>query len=256
MNAIERWLVVAATLGTLAVNALANTGGLGGVTTGEVASRYDLPFTPAGYVFSIWGLIYLGLAAFTAFQFSGTGAASARVGPVRPAYVFTAAANVAWLWFWHHEALLASFVVIVLLIAALAATYRHLGASAPPSASEAWCLDVPFRLYTAWITVAALANLSVVLATPGVVGTGLGPRGVSLAMIAAAAAIAVFAYLRLRDAIFLLTIAWAAGGVALKAGQPPSVSVPAMVLCGFAGLGAIGLLLEAPRPAAGQSTTR
>jgi len=256
MKAIERWLVVAATVGTLAVNALANTGGLGGVTTGEVASRYDLPFTPAGYVFSIWGLIYLGLAAFTAFQFAGAGTASARVGPVRPAYVFTAAANVTWLWFWHHEALLASLGVMLLLFGALASTYRALGASAPAGGREAWCVDVPFRLYTAWITVATLANLSVVLATPGVVGTGLGPRGVSLAMIVVAAAIAAFAYLRLRDAVFLLTIAWAASGVALKAGQPPSVSVPAMILCGFAGLGAIGLLLEASRPAAGQSTTR
>jgi nucleoside permease NupC len=75
-------------------------------------------------------------------------------------------------------------------------------------------------------------------------------------MLAAAATIAAFAYLRLRDPVFLLTIAWAAAGVALKAGQRPSVSVPAMILCGLAGLGAIGLMLGRTRGLAPQSTMR
>lgn len=43
----------------LAVNILANLLPLNGMTTGEISDRYAALFTPAGYVFSIWGLIYL-----------------------------------------------------------------------------------------------------------------------------------------------------------------------------------------------------
>lgn len=44
---------------TLVVNALANALPLGGRTTGEVSTLFPVPVTPAPYVFSIWGLIYL-----------------------------------------------------------------------------------------------------------------------------------------------------------------------------------------------------
>ena len=48
----------------IAVNALANIVPFNGVTTGEISNQYPTLITPAAYVFSIWGLIYLLLAAF------------------------------------------------------------------------------------------------------------------------------------------------------------------------------------------------
>ena len=32
-------------------------------TTGDLSDKYQLSFTPAGFTFSIWGVIYLWLAA-------------------------------------------------------------------------------------------------------------------------------------------------------------------------------------------------
>ena len=255
MRGFERLLVLLATGTVLAVNGLANTGALGGVTTGEVAGRYALPFTPAGYVFAIWGLIYLGLVAFSLFQAAGVGARLDRVAGLRPVYVFTAAANVAWLWFWHHQALVASLVVMLLLLAALVLARRSMAAARAGSTVEFWCVDVPFRLYVAWISIATLANLSVVMAYGGGAGGPRAPLAISLGMVAAALAIAAYAWRSLRDPVFLLVIAWAAQGIALKPGQTMAVSAPAALVAALAGLGAIQLLLEDARALRGQSTT-
>jgi hypothetical protein len=255
MKPFDRALVLLATAVTLAVNGLANTRALGGVTTGEVAARFDLPFTPAGYVFAIWGLIYLGLVAFSLFQSAGLGARLERVASLRPVYVFTAAANIAWLWFWHHGALLASLAVMLLLLAALWVARRTLAATPATSPAEFWCVDAPFRLYLAWISIATLANLAVVIAYFGGRIEPAGATGVSLLMLAIALALAAYAWRRLRDPIFLLVVAWAALGIALRHGQPITVSAPAMGVFTLAGLGAMGLLLEDARALRRQSTT-
>ena len=60
-------LTVIATLGTIAINALANILPLNGLDTGEISDRFEIFFVPAGYVFSIWGVIYLGLLAYTIY---------------------------------------------------------------------------------------------------------------------------------------------------------------------------------------------
>ena len=255
MKGFEKVLVLVATVLVLAVNGLANTGALGGVTTGEVAGRYALPFTPAGYVFAIWGLIYTGVIAFSLFQAAGAGARLERVAGLRPVYVFSAAANVAWLWFWHHQALVASLVVMLLLLAALIVARRLVVAAQAGSPVEFWCVDVPFRVYVAWISIATLANLAVVMAYGGSPEGPRAPLAISLGMLAAALAIAFFAWDRLRDPIFLVVVAWAALGIALRHGQPMTVSAPALVVFALAGLGAIGLLLEDARALRRQSTT-
>ena len=53
----------------LTVNILSNALPLNGQNTGEISDRFKVFFVPAGYVFAIWGVIYLGWIAFTIYQF-------------------------------------------------------------------------------------------------------------------------------------------------------------------------------------------
>ena len=53
---------------TMAINVAANALPINGQRTGEISDRFQVFVIPAGYVFSIWGLIYLLLAAFTVWQ--------------------------------------------------------------------------------------------------------------------------------------------------------------------------------------------
>lgn len=252
---LERTLVVLVTAATVAVSALAGTGGINGVRTGELSARFDLPFTPAGWAFSIWGLIYLALAAFAVYQLAGRGAGSARVEAIRGAYAFSGVANMAWLWFWHHEAFPATLLVMLMLLAALAHIVRSLAGSAPRSAAESWCVDGTFSLYLGWISVATLANLGVVVAT--VPAIGIDRQLWSQVMLGVVLGVGVFGWRRLRDPVFLGVLTWAAAAIALKTGQHPAMALPALAVAGLTGIAAIGLLLGSGRePRAGpQSTT-
>ncbi len=49
--------VVVSVIATIVINTLANALPLNGFNTGEISDRFAVYFIPAGYVFSIWGLI-------------------------------------------------------------------------------------------------------------------------------------------------------------------------------------------------------
>ena len=59
---------LAAFLAVIVFNTLANSLPLNGRGTGELSDIYPNLFVPAGLTFSIWGLIYILLAGFTALQ--------------------------------------------------------------------------------------------------------------------------------------------------------------------------------------------
>ena len=50
---------------------------------------------------------------------------------------------------------------------ATSASSLSLSVAPAASATEFWCVDAPFRLYLAWICIATLANLSVVIVYGG-----------------------------------------------------------------------------------------
>ena len=67
-DAVRQVSVVVTLLAMIAVNAMASAIPINGQTTGEISDRFEVFFVPAGYVFSIWGLIYLGLMAYAVYQ--------------------------------------------------------------------------------------------------------------------------------------------------------------------------------------------
>lgn len=224
---IRRAAVVLATAVMIAVNAMANVGTLNGVTTGQVANRYDTAFSPAGWVFSIWGLIYAGLVAYAVYQALGD---TRRLAATRVPYLVSTGANVVWLVLWHYELFAGTMVVMLVLLGSLAFIYRSLRREPPRGDGERWCVDRAFSLYLGWITVATLANLSVLVRVYGWSTEAFGGVAWAQGLVLVALGIAAFVYLRLRDAVFLAVIAWAAAGIALKPGQWPPVTVSAAVV--------------------------
>ncbi|MGB5257057.1 MAG: hypothetical protein WBN44_07355, partial [Woeseiaceae bacterium] len=50
------------------VNYLSNALPINGQSMAEISAKYPSLFTPAGFTFSIWGIIYLALLAFVIYQ--------------------------------------------------------------------------------------------------------------------------------------------------------------------------------------------
>lgn len=156
--------VVLGTIAMIVVNALASALPLNGQTTAEISDRFDVYFVPAGYVFSIWGLIYLGLLAYTIFQALPAQQENPRLRRTGYLYVLSCAANIAWLFLWHYEQFVFSLLAMGILLLLLIAIYLRLGIGRMPvRAVETWLVRVPFSIYLGWITVATVANATDVL---------------------------------------------------------------------------------------------
>src|SRR5687767_14612028 len=111
---LRSYLVPLATLGTIAFNWLAAAGRVNGVSPSEISNKYPTPITPAGYAFSIWSLIYLGMIAFSVYQLLPANVA--RFRNIRSLYIMTCALNCAWIYFWHSD----QIAICVVLIFSLA----------------------------------------------------------------------------------------------------------------------------------------
>lgn len=212
-------------LAMVAMNALANYLPLFGRATGEVSDRYPSLFTPAPYTFSVWGVIYLLLAAFVVYQALPLARHDARVERARPLFVLSCAFNVLWLVSWHGLAIALSEVLMLALLATLVALYLRTDlwrAPAPPW--QRWLLDLPFAVYLGWISVATIANTSIFLLDLGFDG-GAWAVTLTVVMVIAAAVLGLLALLTRRDWAYALVVGWGLGGVAsAQAGEVATIS--------------------------------
>lgn len=214
---IKPFLVIVATLGVIAFNWLANALPLAGRETGEVSDKYLNLFTPAGYAFAIWGLIYAGLLAFSVYQALPSQADNPRFKRIRTPYIVSCAANCLWLYCWHNEAIAASVGVMLVLLLSLILIHGGLeiGRTKAPLA-ETWLARVPLSIYLGWITVATIINVTVGLMYLGFDGAGVPASAWALVLLAAALGIAATVFLNFRNAAYVLTVAWGLAAIAVK----------------------------------------
>ena len=102
-GSLRQILILAATIITLAVNFLSNALPINNITTAEISDSYPVFFVPAGYVFAIWGLIYIALIAFSVYQLLPAQKESSILNKLAVPYIISSAANSIWLflcWIW------------------------------------------------------------------------------------------------------------------------------------------------------------
>lgn len=232
-------LIAIALAATIGMNLLANILPLNGRTTGEISDQFMIFVTPAGYVFSIWSLIYTGMLAYVIWQFTRAGRASPRLQRIGVAFVATCIANIVWLELWHFGFYRLTLAAMLVLLAALVFIYRQLHRIPAPSDAERWCVDVPFSLYLGWVTVATLVNLSVVLDVADARPFGLGAREWAIWMIVAAGLIGLAVGHLWRDLAFQAVVVWATIGIALKDGQAGTVATTAAICATIVALHAL-----------------
>jgi hypothetical protein len=159
-----KWLVVISTLAVIVVNGLANALPINNQTTGAISDRFEVYFVPAGYVFSIWGLIYLGLLGYTIYQLLPGQQYNKRLERIAPWYIISSLANIAWILLWHYEVFPLTVAVMLILLVTLIVIYLTLNVGpSEVSPGERWLVRVPFSIYLGWISVATIANITAVL---------------------------------------------------------------------------------------------
>lgn len=232
MNAISlrQAANVLAVIATIVMNILASALPLNGQTTGAISDRFQVFFVPAGYVFSIWGVIYLGLIAYSIYQSRPAQRENDRLRAIDGAFVLSCVANVAWLFFWHYEQFVLTVPVMLALLACLIYIYLRLdiGRATVP-AGERWFVHVPFSIYLGWITVATIANITATLDSVRWDGWGASPELWTVILLVAGVAIAGLMAATRRDVAYLLVLVWAYVGIAIKQAGAPLVANSAWI---------------------------
>ena len=248
-DTIRQVVNVLAVVAVIVVNWLANALPLNGLTQGEISDRFDVFFVPAGYAFSIWGLIYLGLIAFAVYQALPAQRENARLRRVGYLFALSCLANISWLFLWHYEVFVLTLVAMLALLLLLIGVYLRLDIGrAQVGGVERWLVDVPFSVYLGWITVATIANVTVVLDYLGWNGWGISPQAWTVIMLFAGLVIATAMSLTRADVAYSLVLIWAYVGIAVKHGDTPVVAVTAWVTAALIGLMlVIGVLLKRGR---------
>jgi benzodiazapine receptor len=244
-----RYLNLVFTLAVLVVNTLANALPLNGQTTGEISNRFPILFVPAGYVFSIWGLIYLGLVLFLVYQFLPASAKTPTIEEASPYYWLTCIANCAWIFLWHYEQFPATLAAMLLLLFSLIMMYRIIHREKVEY--QRFIDRIPswtFSIYLGWVSVAMIANVSQVLYYLGWDGWGISPEVWAVGLLFAAGWLGMTMLTKERDVLYNLVLVWAFVGIAQKQGGTAPVSLTAWVLAVFLAAAMIGYSLFGKKP--------
>ena len=159
---LRRVTVVAAELFCI-VGTLVGTGVLGQrveESAGGALSDEATLVAPAGPAFSIWTPIYLGLLAYTVWQFLPRNASRERTRRTGWLAAASMALNATWLLVTQADWVWASVVVIVALLVNLLVLVSRLGREPASGVLERIVVDGTFGLYLGWVTVATAANLA------------------------------------------------------------------------------------------------
>ena len=230
-DTLRQAINVLALIVTVIMNGLANALPINGQTTGEVSDQFDVYFVPAGYVFSIWGLIYLALAAFSVYQALPSQRDNPRLRRVGYLFALSCLANVAWLLLWHYERFPLTMVAMGGLLLLLIGVYLRLGVGRTQvSTAERWLVRIPFSIYLGWITVATIANASQLLVYLNWGGWGISPEIWTVIMLVAATAITAIVTITRGDVAYGLVIVWAVTGIGVKHTGTPLVAMTAWVM--------------------------
>lgn len=168
---MKKFLAITNLIVILAVivwNYLSNSADIKGNTVGSLSNEYFNLFTPAGYAFIIWGPIFIGLLALgiygvvQAFRRNGYTSFLIKMGPW---LILANLGNAAWLWFWLNEQTGISVIVMLIILISLIMVILRLN-------MERWDAPLgiiafiwwPICLYSGWIAVATVANISAYLA--------------------------------------------------------------------------------------------
>jgi len=231
-NVLRQVSIVIATIFTIVVNGIVEAIRLNGVTSAEVSNSVPTFFTPPGYVFGIWSIIYIGLIAYAVYQGMPAQRDNLRLKAAAPYYLVSALANGLWLVLFHFYMWVGTIVVMLILLGSLIMVYIQLReGSSGISNGERWFVRLPFSIYLGWVSVATIANVVIVLTTFKINLPPFEPIAWTIVLLAVGALLGLTISVLAGDAAFPLVFVWAFVGIStVNNGAINNVAVAASII--------------------------
>jgi hypothetical protein len=223
MKIIITWVLI---LGVIAVNALANILPINGYNTGQISAFYPNAFVPAGFTFSIWGVIYLLLLSYTigftyyTLKQEQNPKAFALIERINIYFLLTCVFNMSWIVAWHYLQIELSLVIMLLFLITLIQLFLKSNTIARDlTLTQRFILQTPFIVYLGWISVATIANTTALLVAYKWTALCIAPVYWSASMILIALLLAVLMLKKFKAVPFALVVAWALWGIKASQGS-------------------------------------
>lgn len=216
MNSNKTLLIgnILALMVVLAANTLAIVLPINGMSTGKISDLYPSLFTPAGFTFSIWGVIYLLQIGFVIVQFKVKGERYFKEFSLW--FWLSCFTNASWILAWQYLFTGASVAVMLVLLFSLTRIFLLLQQSKMRNTMEQIFIKLPFVIYFAWICVATIATISALLVSLNWSGGFLSPEHWAIVMISIAGMLGLFIAYKFKEPAFLLVLIWAFFGIYSK----------------------------------------
>lgn len=160
----------------LFANYASNTGFFSNENVGDISHKYDTLFAPAGYAFSIWGVIFLLAIGFVIYQWTLLKENDNDKYIQRTGIWFSVGnlANVAWLYCWLNERIGISVICILVLLLSLIILTVNLRLELDDvPVRNIFFVWWPVTFYLGWIMVATIACIASSLTSIGWEGFGV-----------------------------------------------------------------------------------
>lgn len=222
---------IVAFIATITVNGLAgSTTLLGGVTSADVSDMYPTLVTPAGFTFSIWGIIYTLLLLFTVYQTLPKNRDKPFLGKIGLFFALSSVCNIGWLFLWHYDFIMYSLILMFALLASLILVYLRLDiCRTAVSVKEMALVHLPFSVYLGWISIATIANVSVALTAVGWDGWGIEPSTWAVVIICVALLLSLAMLATRKDIAYSFVVVWALVGIMAKQSEYESIVLASQI---------------------------
>lgn len=215
---------------------------------GEVSDKYPSLFTPAGFTFAIWGLIYVALLTFCiyhivrAFKADDNHPANRDTRKIGYVFIVNNLVTAGWLIAWTNEYLFLSVILILIQLITLLIIHRRLSIhDASRDMPSKFFTQVPLSIYFGWITIATLANTSTFLHSIRWSGWGVSDINWTITLIATAVMITVWVINRRRNTIYGLVVLWALYGIMTRLEERDPINFQPIIWVAMGGMAIVAL---------------
>ena len=190
--------------------------GILGPTDAEVSVKYQTLVTPAGYAFSIWGVIFVAELLWAIVQtLPSFRSQPLVVHGVGFSYVIVSLAQIAWTLLFTLEYVTASLVAMTFILIPLMSIITSTSRLPHDSMPQYFLLKFPFEVHGGWIMAASVVNANAVLVANGYSANSLAHAAwISLGLLT------LFAIYYNRTYVVPIVLAWASFAIAVELKHP------------------------------------
>lgn len=216
----------------------------------QVSAKYETVFTPAGFTFAVWGVIYISLLIFViyhvikAFSKDLNHEANQNILKINYWFILNNIATSIWVFAFAYEYIFLSAILLTFQLITLTVIFVNLNLYNPDTTVKSvWFTQFPLSIYFGWICIATIANITLFLVSINWIGGGLSALNWTIILLVIATLLGLFLVLIKRNSFVGLIFMWAFYGILYKRTSINAELYSSVIAAAWLGIALLGLAI-------------